>query len=107
MNEWQEWRKRAEKRQVKKEAALTPPPDPTSKKEREQLVRTSITEEQRFMVKRLIRVNFTVGSGDRRFIEGLKDIKEMTARQAWWLRCLWYRYRTQLGVNPQKPEGYK
>ena len=104
MNEWDEWKAKAEAAN----AAKAPPPVPP-KTPKEDIPRRSLTEEELGKLKRLQRVSTGSNGQAARFIQQYEDATvetQITERQAFYIKLLWYRYRRQLGINPPKPDGY-
>lgn len=103
MNEWQEWLQR----QKAKLAEDVPAPKPAAQKE--PVVTRPITVDELRMVKRLQGVSWAWWCGDGRFITQFEDATpetQVTERQAWWIRCLMYKYRKQTKYTGPKPDGY-
>ena len=104
-NPWQQWLLEAEARQ----ASLAPAPVPTSRAARKLVPHRSLTEEERSKIERLYFVHFAWWCADEHFVEKLYKSKDIliTERQAWFILCLWYKYRVQLRVDPIRPPGYR
>lgn len=75
-----------------------------------------MTDEQAHMVKALTRCTFQLGSSPKRFVyqldATLRDSEhdpsdgELTVRQDWYLRRLYYSYRRQIGHSQPKPADF-
>lgn len=66
-----------------------------------------MTDEQFLMVKALNRCTFQPGSSPKRFVRDLKyQTTDLTPRQDWYLRRLYYSYRGQIGHHDPKPDDF-
>ena len=103
MNEWQEWKKRAEEKQ----RSLQPPPVEKSPAREKPITRRKITAEELKRLRVLEKCSIRLGH-DRWFLRSMEDANEeteITDRQGWYIHLLYYRYRRQTGYAGPKPEG--
>lgn len=103
MNPWDEWRKQQEAK-IRERLPKPKPPE-----QKEPAPTRPITEEELAKLKQLQKVSPAWWCGDGRFIgQFAKATSEtqITERQAFYIKLLWYKYRRQLGHNGEKPEGY-
>lgn len=101
MNEWAEWKRKAEEAI----SAKAPPPVPDTGTP--EVIRRPLTDDELSKLKRLrgisVGQNKQAASFILQFSEATLETL-ITERQAFYIQVLWYR--KQLGIDPPRPIGY-
>jgi hypothetical protein len=111
MSVWDEWREQQEeKRRAAAEMRRQQPKPGEAKQPKEPAPKRAITAEELEKLRRLQRIRPAWWCGDGRFIEQFARATaetQITERQAWYIKVLWYKYRKQLGHDGPRPAGYE